>query len=64
MSSPPEPGDAPVSPSAVDDSLIDEMLALSPEERLRHNDRMLRTIELLRRGLAEKTGEKTENDGR
>jgi hypothetical protein len=42
---------------AVDESLIDEMLALSPEERLRHNDRMLRTIELLRQGMAEKTGE-------
>jgi hypothetical protein len=41
---------------AVDESLIDEMLALSPEERLRHNDRMLRTIELLARGMAEKTG--------
>ncbi len=42
----------------VDDSLIDEMLAWSPEERLRHNDRMLRTIELLRQGMAEKkTGE-------
>ena len=44
----------------VDESLIDEMLARSPEERLRYNDRMLRTIELLRQGLAEKTGE----DGR
>ena len=44
-------------PSAVDVSLIDAMLALSPEERLRHNDRMLRTIELLRQGLAEKTAE-------
>ena len=33
---------------AVDTSLIDAMLALSPEERLRHNDRMLRTIALLR----------------
>ena len=42
---------------AVDESLIDEMLALSPEERLRHNDRMLRTIELLRQGMTEKTGE-------
>ena len=42
---------------AVDESLIDEMLALSPEERLRHNDRMLRTIEILRQGMAEKTGE-------
>jgi hypothetical protein len=43
--------------SLVDESLIDEMLALSPEERLRHNDRMLRTIELLRQGVAEKAGE-------
>jgi hypothetical protein len=34
-------------------SLIDAMLALSPEERLRHNDQMLRTIELLRQGLGE-----------
>jgi hypothetical protein len=32
------------------------MLALSPEERLRWNDRMLRTIELLRQGLEEKSG--------
>jgi hypothetical protein len=45
--------------SAVDEGLIDEMLALSPEQRLRHNDRMLRTIELLGQGLAEKTGENT-----
>jgi len=44
----------------VDESLIDEMLALSPEERLRLNDRMLRTIELLRQGLAENTAD----DGR
>ncbi len=42
---------------AVDESLIDAMLALTPEERLRHNDRMLRTIELLRRGLDEKTAD-------
>ena len=41
--------------SGVDMSLIDAMLALSPEERLRHNDRMLRTVELLRQGLPEKT---------
>jgi hypothetical protein len=43
--------------AGVDMSLIDAMLALSPEERLRHNDRMLRTIELLRQGLAEKTAD-------
>jgi hypothetical protein len=57
MSSSRESGNQPTPPSAVDVSLIDEMLALSPEERLRHNDRMLRTIELLRQGLAEKTEE-------
>ncbi len=43
--------------AGVDESLIDEMLALSPEERLRQNDRMLRTIELLRHGLADQTGD-------
>ena len=52
-----ESGDEQPRRFAVDASLIDEMLALSPEERLRHNDRMLRTIELLRQGLAEKTEE-------
>jgi hypothetical protein len=56
MSSSTEPGREQPQ-GAVDESLIDEMLALSPEERLRHNDRMLRTIEILRQGLAEKTGE-------
>ena len=34
----------------LDESLIDAMMALSPEERLRQNDRMLRTILLLRQG--------------
>lgn len=52
-----ERGDVQTSQSAVDESLIDEMLALSPRERLRHNDRMLRSIELLREGVAEMTGE-------
>jgi hypothetical protein len=32
----------------VDSSLIDEMLRLSPEERLLQNDRMIRTIMELR----------------
>ena len=45
-SSAPESGDSPL----VDESLIDAMLALGPEERLRQNDRMLRTILLLRQG--------------
>jgi hypothetical protein len=35
-------------PALVDESLIDAMMALSPEERLRLNDRMVRTILLLR----------------
>ena len=43
--------------SAVDVGLIDEMLALSPEERLRQNDRMIRTIDLVRQGLGGTTGE-------
>ena len=37
----------------VDESLVDAMLALSPEERLRLNDRMIRTVTLLRHGLGE-----------
>jgi hypothetical protein len=36
----------------VDETLIDAMLALIPEERLRQNDRMLRTIRRLQEGLA------------
>jgi hypothetical protein len=35
-------------PALVDESLIDAMIVLSPEERLRQNDRMVRTILLLR----------------
>ena len=42
----PEGGDS----ALVDESLIDATLALGPEERLRQNDRMLRTILLLRQG--------------
>ena len=34
--------------SLVDTSLIDEMLNMSPEERLLQNDRMIRTIMELR----------------
>jgi len=36
----------------VDESLIEWTLALSPEDRLRQNDRMLRTVRLLQQGLA------------
>jgi hypothetical protein len=35
----------------VDTSLIDEMLALTPTERLRLNDRTVAALEELRRGL-------------
>jgi hypothetical protein len=38
--------------AAVDVTLIDETLALSPLERLRQNDRTIRMIESLRDGLA------------
>jgi hypothetical protein len=37
---------------ALDVSLIDAMLALTPEQRLRQNDRMLRTIQELSDGFA------------
>lgn len=36
----------------VDPTLIDAFLALTPEERLRQNDRMLQTIQELRDGFA------------
>jgi len=45
--------DAPGPPGAfTDPTLIDEMLALTPEERLRQNDRLVRTIQELRDGFA------------
>ena len=37
--------------SLVDESLIDAMLALSPIERLRWNDRMVRTVLLLQQEI-------------
>ena len=46
------PDDAPLRAVTGDVTLIDAMLALSPEERLRLNDRMVRTIEELRHGFA------------
>jgi len=50
-------------PALVDESLINAMMALSPEERLRLNDRMVRTILLLRQGWEDaKTGQ--EGQGR
>jgi nitrous oxidase accessory protein NosD len=51
----------------VDESLIDAMLGLSPEERLRLNDRMIRTVTLLRHGLTERPeglATKGQGDGR
>jgi hypothetical protein len=37
--------------SLVDVTLIDEMLAMTVLERLRHNDRVIRDIEKLREGF-------------
>jgi hypothetical protein len=39
-------------PVVVDLTLVDAMLALTPAERLRANDRMIRTVEELRHGFA------------
>jgi hypothetical protein len=36
----------------IDLTLIDAMLALTPQQRIRQNDRVLRQIEELRDGLA------------
>jgi hypothetical protein len=36
----------------VDITLIDTMLAMTPQQRIQHNDRMLRQIQELRDGLA------------
>jgi hypothetical protein len=55
MKSDTEPDSVESAPSLVDESLISAMLELSPEERLRQNDRMVRTILLLRQGLAPRT---------
>ena len=38
---------------AVDLTLVDAALALTPEERLRQNDRMIRTIQELRDALGD-----------
>jgi hypothetical protein len=46
-SPPPAPADRPL----VDVTLIDEMLALTPTERLQQNDRTLDMLDELRRGL-------------
>jgi hypothetical protein len=44
--------DPPPRAALVDESLVDLLLALSPEERLRLNDRMVLTIQELRHGFA------------
>jgi len=50
MNDPGTPDSSASDSALVDESLIDAMLALSPEERLRQNDRMVRTVLLLRQG--------------
>jgi hypothetical protein len=42
---------APAERSLVDVTLIDELLALTPTERLQQNDRTLAMLDELRRGL-------------
>ena len=37
----------------VDTTLIETMLAMTPQQRIQHNDRMLRQIQELRDGLAQ-----------
>jgi len=52
------PGDA------VDATLIEEMLRLSPEERLRQNDRSIAAIEELRRAFqARRANDPTDQAG-
>jgi hypothetical protein len=48
----PEPMDQSPRSSVVDETLLDVLLAMSPEERLRLNDRMASTIQELRHGFA------------
>jgi hypothetical protein len=36
----------------VDETLLDEMLACTPRERLLNNDQLLRTVEKLEQGFA------------
>ena len=40
------------SPSVADETLLDALAALTPEERLRWNDRMATTVLELRHGFA------------
>jgi hypothetical protein len=49
---------------AVDLTLIDAALALTPEQRLRQNDRMLRTIQELRDGFARRADDAAGQAGR
>jgi len=45
----------------VDATLVSEMLRMSPEERLRQNDRAVATIKELRRAFAAKRADKSPN---
>jgi hypothetical protein len=49
----PTSGGLPRPPGCVDETLLDALARLSPEERLRLNDRMVLTIQELRHGFAE-----------
>ena len=50
---PPASADAPLGrPTVADETLLDALAALTPEERLRWNDRMATTVLELRHGFA------------
>jgi hypothetical protein len=49
---PHEPSSSPPRSGVVDETLLDTLLAMSPEERLRLNDRMALTIQELRHGFS------------
>jgi hypothetical protein len=48
----PEPTNPSPRSGVVDETLLDMLLTMSPEERLRLNDRMASTIQELRHGFA------------
>ena len=52
MARPVQPPDAALPPGATDETLLDLLAGLTPEERLRWNDRVVATIRELRHAFA------------
>ena len=52
MARPPQPPDATPPVGVTDETLLDLLAGLTPEERLRWNDRVAATIRELRHGFA------------